>query len=176
MKKLIIPILIIWLLVLSGCSDKCNYATSDDLSKEISLIYSTIDRNETLMNEKIDDLENIILNTWIIENNINIISDNLVYCHQRKDIKLWDNIYFPYLWNWDTEYLENQQWIKYVIIDWQRWYYDIQPVLQILWEIIEWENCITMINWYWTDPQKTYNDMIKHIERYIKCNNIWCNE
>lgn len=171
MKKLLLLLIPITLITLCGCSDKWYYATSEELSKEISLVYSTIDRNEALMNEKINDL----LNTWIVED-INIKPDNIIYCHKHKDIKLWDNVYFAYLWNWDTDYLKNQEWIKTVRIDWVDWYYDIQPAVEILWEMVEWQNCITMINWYGTEPQKTYQDMINHIKYYIECSNRWCTE
>lgn len=170
MKKLFLLLIPITLLTLCGCSDDTISQRVYDLENTQYMILQRIEVIE------IDQIDKNIVDTWIAGDDINIRPDNLIYCHQRKDIKLWDNVYFAYLWNRDTDYLKNQEWIKTVRIDWQDWYYDIQPVVEILWEIVEGQNCITIINWYWTEPQKTYQDMIENIKHYIKCSNKWCNE
>jgi hypothetical protein len=181
MKKLFILLIPITLIFLGGCSDDNSlYQNVYDLRNENSIINWEID----WIQSRLDNIENNILQTWIVEEDCwneeykwNIIFEqSLQYCHKHKDIKLWDNVYFAYLWNRNTDYLKNQEWIKTVIIDWQDWYYDIQPVVEILWEMVEGQNCITMINWYWTEPQKTYQDMIENIKYYIECSNKWCSE
>lgn len=87
MKKLFLLLIPITLLTLCGCSDRWYYATSEELSKEISLVYSAIDRNEALMNEKINDL----LQTWIVEETTRAeicvwLTDITVSKHQAKDL------------------------------------------------------------------------------------------
>jgi hypothetical protein len=171
MKKLFLLLIPITLITLCGCSDNSISQRVYDLENNQKLLFD----NDDWIIGRLDGIEQNLLQTWIVED-IDIRPDNLIYCHQRKDIKLWDNVYFAYLWNWDTNYLKNQEWIKTVRIDWQDWYYDIQPVVEILWEMVEGQNCITMINWYWTEPQKTYQDMIENIKYYIECSNKWCSE
>ena len=96
-------------------------------------------------------------------NDVNIQFDNDIYCHRRNDIKIWDNVYYPFLGNQSN--IENYKIVK---VDWIEVYYEIQTVYKIQRELINGKDCITMINWYWTDPQKSFEDMLEYIKNYFK--------
>lgn len=178
MKKYYILALLLVVIILSWCSN------NELLEKDIEYMKEDIiqiQNNMYWVYGRLDNLESIVFNTGVkkdcwneeYKGNINF-EQSPEYCHKHNDIKLWDNVYFAYLGNWGTDHLKKQEWIKTVTVDGVEWYYDIQPVVEILWETIEWKNCITMINWYWTEPQKTYKDMIEKIKDYIDCLDYWC--
>jgi hypothetical protein len=132
----------------------------DDIKSYILWEINRIDSNH-------DSLRNLV---YSIEDRqvqeINIKEDNSACCHKHNDIQVWDKVYFPFLWNWS-----NLEWYKTVKVDWVVVYYEIQVVNEVLYEMIEWKKCITMINWYWTEPQKNYQDMLEHIRNYFRYSN-----
>ena len=173
MKKLFLLLIPITLLTLCGCSDNSISQRVYDLENNQKLLFD----NDDSIVWRLDNIESAMFETGIIENDsINIQPNNLIYCHQRKDIKLWDSLYFPYLWNWNEEQLKQLPNIKTVDVGLITVYYEIWTAIELHWEIINWEQCITSINWYWTEPQKTYLDMIEHIKNYFECVNKWCSE
>lgn len=136
MKKILIITIMLILFILYGCCEK-------------------------------EEIVSVCTNTWYI--NIYPINRNYDYeyterdCHKYNDIKIWDTVWFAFLWNRTFN-----EPVEYLVIDWIKIWYEKQIVTELHHTMINKKDCITMINWYWVEPQKTKDDMVIQIKEYFK--------
>ena len=155
MLKLFLPLLLLLPLILWGCSNNLHQRVYDLEHTQNMLVerIEVVEMNQIRADER-DMPEG---------EDVDIQPDNDTYCHKRNDIKIWDNVYYPFLGNQSN--IENYKIVK---VDWIEIYYEIQTVYKIQRELINGKDCITMINWYWIDPQKSFEDMLEYIKNYFK--------
>ena len=158
MLKLLLPLLLLLLLIL--------WEYSNNLSQRVY----DLEHTQNMLVERMEVVE--MSQIRADEKNmpegddVNIQPDNDTYCHKRNDIKIWDNVYYPFLGNQSN--IENYKIVK---VDWIEIYYEIQTVYKIQRELVNGKDCITMINWYWVNPQKSFEDMVERIKNYFKYTN-----
>ena len=158
MLKLFLPLLLLLPLILWGCSN--------DLSQRVYDLEHT--QNMLVERMEVAEINQIRADERDMPEgeDVDIQPDNDTYCHKRNDIKIWDNVYYPFLGNQSS--IENYKIVK---VDWIEIYYEIQTVYKIQRELVNGKDCITMINWYWVNPQKSFEDMVERIKNYFKYTN-----